>query len=130
MAVRQNIPDFGVVLEADAPAASEGDRTHLRRVVDAALALLEERWVGEQVLVLDGLTPFGRYGGAMAVLDRLLDHARRDGRDGGPRTVVLLCPAGDEHQAPHVDGEAVGMVSGEEWLVATRAWLGAVDGAA
>jgi hypothetical protein len=74
------------------------------------------------VLVLDALTPFGRYAGGMALLGRLLDAARQAGRDGGPRTLVLLCPAQDEQQAPRIGTEAVGLTTAEEWIVTPSAW--------
>jgi hypothetical protein len=118
----RRITDFSVVLRADAPDAEPRARTNLDRVVGEAWTRLTERWASADVLVLDALTPFGRYAGGAAVLARLLDHARRAGRDGGPRTVVLLCPAQDEHQPPRIGTETVGLVSPEEWVVAPSAW--------
>lgn len=129
VAAEHGVRSFTTVLRADAADAPARARTNLTKIVALAFERLEERWRAEPVLVLDGLTPFGRYDGAMAVLERLLAAAREAGRGGGPRTVVLLCVAADERTAPHVDDAAIGMVSGEEWLVATSAWLGGSDAA-
>lgn len=118
----RRITDFSVVLRADAPDAEPRARTNLDRVVAQAWSRLEAEWSAADVLVLDALTPFGRYAGGMSVLARLLDAARRAGRDGGPRTIVLLCPAQDQQQAPRIGPEAVGLTTPEEWIVAPSAW--------
>lgn len=122
VARERRITDFSVVLRADAPDAEQRARTNLDRVVADAWVRLAEVWNATDVLVLDALTPLGRYAGGMALLDRLLDSARRAGRDGGPRTVVLLCPGQDEQQAPRIGSEAVGLTTAEEWIVAPSAW--------
>ena len=80
--------------------------------------------------MLDGLTPLGRYPGGMALLTRLAGRARMAGRDGGPKALVLLCPAEDERQPPRIGPHAVGLVTPEEWLIATGAWLREEPGAA
>ncbi|GEL17300.1 BREX system serine/threonine kinase PglW [Pseudonocardia asaccharolytica] len=125
IARERRIADFGVVLRADAPDADPRARANLQRVVDEAWVRLRDGWDAADVLVLDALTPFGRYPGGVAVLDRLLDAARRAGRDGGPRTVVLLCPAQDEQQAPRIGAQAVGLTTAEEWIVAPARWTAA-----
>ena len=130
VAAQRRITDFGVVLRADAPDADARSRTNLQRVVDAAWELLEQRWSGQQILVLDGLTPLGRYDGGASLLNRLLAGARVAGRDGGSRTVVLLCPAEDSHHAPRIGSHAIGMTSAEEWIVAPSGWSAAGSGAA
>lgn len=122
VARERRIADFGVVLRADAPDADSRARTNLARVVDEAWQKLEAQWAGTEVLVLDGLTPFGRYAGGMAVLDRVLGAARRAGRPRGPRTAVLLCAAQDEQLAPRIGTEAIGLVTAEEWVVAPSSW--------
>ncbi|MDN5751239.1 MAG: hypothetical protein L0H64_22500, partial [Pseudonocardia sp.] len=96
--------------------------TNLQRVVDDAWARLEQEWRGTEVLVLDVLTPFGRYDGGAALLNRLLGAARRAGREAGPRVVVLLCAALDEREAPRIGAEAVGLETFEEWIVAPSSW--------
>ena len=75
------------------------------------------------VLALEGLTPLGRYAGGPALLERLADRARQAGRGGGPSALVLLCPAEDERQPPRIGAHVVGLVTPEEWVVTTSAWL-------
>jgi hypothetical protein len=130
VAAQRRITDFGVVLRADAPDADARSRTNLQRVVDAAWELLEQQWSGQQILVLDGLTPLGRYDGGASLLNRLLAGARVAGRGGGSRTVVLLCPAEDSRHAPRIGSHAIGMTSAEEWIVAPSGWSTAGSGAA
>jgi hypothetical protein len=36
---------------------------------------------------------------------------------------VLLCPAEDERQPPRIGAHVVGLVTPEEWVVTTSAWL-------
>lgn len=129
IAAERGVRSFATVLRADADDAPDRARTNLAKIVELALARLESSWRTEPVLALDGLTPFGRYDGAMAMLERLMSSARNAGRDGGPSSLVLLCVAADERAAPHVDRAAIGMVSSEEWLVASPAWLEGTDAA-
>jgi hypothetical protein len=134
IATERKIPDFAVVLRADAAEAGNKARTNLHRVV-AAFERLERQWStapGSEATVwlLDGLMALGRYPGGIALLERLASRARRAGRHGGPSTLVLLCPAEDECQPPRVGAHAVGLVTPEEWVIATRAWLRAETGAA
>lgn len=121
-AAQRRITDFGVVLRADAPDADARSRANLQRVVDAAWGTLEQQWSEHEVLVLDQLTPLGRYAGGAALLNRVLASARTAGRDDGPRTVVLLCPAEDGRQAPRIGTHAIGMTSAEEWIIAPAGW--------
>jgi hypothetical protein len=51
--------------------------------------------------------------------------ARDAGKGGGPRTVVLLCPAEDARRPPRIDSFAIGVTSAEEWIVAPSAWAAA-----
>ncbi|MDN5913801.1 MAG: BREX system serine/threonine kinase PglW [Pseudonocardia sp.] len=118
----RRIADFDVVLRADAPDADTRARTNLGRVVEEAWQRLEAQWAVTDVLVLDSLTPFGRYAGGMAVLHRILEAARRGGQDPGPRVVVVLCAAQDENEPPRIGTHAVGLVTGEEWVVAPSSW--------
>lgn len=121
----RGIEDFGVVLRADAPDASARDRSNLQVVVADAWKRLEATWTESDVLVLDGLTPFGRYDGGMAVLDRLLDAARR-GAGVGPRVVMVLCATQDEQEPPRIGARAVGLETGEEWVVAPSSWAASI----
>jgi hypothetical protein len=122
VARERKIASFDVVLRADAPDADSRARTNLQQVVGEAWARLDDAWSGTDVLVLDALTPFGRYAGGMALLDRVLDAARRGGRNRGPRTVILLCAAQDEHEAPRIGTQAVGLETSEEWVIAPSSW--------
>jgi hypothetical protein len=124
-AAERRITDFGVVLRADAASADDRSRANLQRVVDGAWKRLEQRWAAHQVLLLDQLTPLGRYAGGTAVLNRVLASARVAGRDGGPRTVVLLCPAEDGRQPPRIGTHGIGMTSAEEWIAAPASWTAA-----
>jgi hypothetical protein len=120
----RRIADFGVVLRADAPGADARARTNLQRVIDEAWTMLARQWSQAEVLLLDALTPFGRYAGGMKVLNMLLENARQAGRAGGPRTLVLLCPAENEKQEPRIGEFAVGLTSAaDEWIVASSTWL-------
>lgn len=121
------ITNFDVVLRADAPDADPRARTNLQRVVDVVWTRLERQWSGTDVLLLDALTPFGRYQGGMTLLGRLLEAGRQAGRDGGPRTVVLLCPAQDEQLAPRIGAQAIGLTTAEEWIIAPSSWTSAVS---
>lgn len=123
VATERKIPDFGVVLHADAAEPGSRDHINLQRVVAAAFERLEQDWSRPGMLALQGLTPLGRYTGGPALLDRLADRARQAGRDGGPSALVLLCPAEDERQPPRIGPHAVGLVTPEEWVVGTSAWL-------
>lgn len=122
VAAEHRITDFGVVLRADAPDADARARTNLGRVAATAWERLERRWTQQPVLLLDGLTALGRYEGGPAVLDRLLAAARTAGRDGGPRTLVLLCPAQDEREPPRIGPRVIGLTTGEEWVAAPVGW--------
>jgi len=123
VATERKIPDFAVVLRADAAEPGSRDHTNLQRVVAAVFERLEQDWSRPGVLALEGLTPLGRYAGGPPLLERLADRARRAGRDGGPSALVLLCPAEDERQPPRIGNHAVGLVTPEEWIVGTSAWL-------
>ncbi|MGH3910031.1 MAG: BREX system serine/threonine kinase PglW, partial [Pseudonocardiaceae bacterium] len=79
VATERKIPDFSVVLRADAADADSRARTNLQRVVAAAFERLEQQWSESGVLLLDGLTPLGRYPGGTALLERLAHRARRAG---------------------------------------------------
>ncbi len=130
IATERKIPDFDVVRRADAAEPGSRAHTNLQRVVAAAFERLERDWSRSDVLALEGLTPLGRYAGGPALLERLADRARQAGREGGPSTLVLLCPAEDEREHPRIGNHVVGLVTTEEWIVATSAWLTAVAGVA
>ena len=127
VATERKIPDFSVVLRADTPDANSKARTNLQRVVAAAFERLEQQWSEAGSLLLDGLTPLGRYPGGTALLERLAHRARWAGRDGGPSALVLLCPVEDETQWPQI---GLGQETSEEHVVVTRAWLNEEAGAA
>jgi hypothetical protein len=125
VATQRRIADFGLVLRADAPDADARAAKNLERVAREAWELLEREWAERDVLVLDQLTPLARYAGGTALLNRLLDSARVAGRNEGPRSIVLLCPAEDARQPPRIDSHAIGMQSAEEWIIAPAGWTAA-----
>lgn len=127
VATERRIPDFSVVLRADAAEPGSRDRTNLQRVVTAAFEKLEAQWSAQGVLLLDGLTSLARYQGGSALLERLAHRSRRAGREGGPSALVLLCPAEDETKWP---GHLLGRETSEEHVIATGPWLRDETGAA
>lgn len=125
VAGRLNIPDFGRVLSADAASPGSNDQLNLQRVVSQACKLLEAEWSQREVLALDTLTPLGRYPAGTALLERLASRARYgSGTDGlaGPDALVLLCPAGDETQAPRIGDHVIRVNTPEEWVIARSPW--------
>lgn len=110
VARERNIADFDMVLSADAPDADQRARKNLQRVVDEAWTRLDDALSATDVLVLDALTPFGRYSGGTALLDRVLDAARRGGRErAGGRAGDLGGVGGRDGE---LDGVRGGGVSG------------------
>ncbi|GDY33308.1 BREX system serine/threonine kinase PglW [Gandjariella thermophila] len=122
VARQRQIPDFDRVLHADAAEPGSRDQLNLQRVVSEACALLEQEWSGRPVLVLDMLTPLGRYPAGAALLERLADRARYGGSDTGPDTLVLLCPTGDEAQRPRIGNYVIDIRTPEEWVIARSSW--------
>jgi hypothetical protein len=117
------IPDFGVVLRADRADPGSRDQLNLSRLLDRTFDALAGELIGQRVLVLDGLTPLGRYPAGAVLLNRLIDAARYGGSESGPDTLILLCPADDERQHPHVGPLPLPQGTPEEWIVGTSAWL-------
>ncbi|TDV52018.1 BREX system serine/threonine kinase PglW [Actinophytocola oryzae] len=124
------ITDFGVVLRADAAEPGSRDQLNLSRLLTRTFDALAEELAGPRVLALDGLTPLGRYPAGAVLLNRLIEHARYGGSDDGPDTLVLLCPAENERQHPHIGPFTLPQGTPEEWVVGTSAWLEAHTGAA
>ncbi|GAA4535324.1 BREX system serine/threonine kinase PglW [Pseudonocardia xishanensis] len=129
VAAERRIPDFGVVLRADAPDADARAQGNLGRLVGEAWERLDQEWAQADVLVLDDLTAFARHDAGTALLNRLLDAARRGGRERGPRVLVLLVAAANEQDAPRIGDQAVGLVTSEEWIVAPSSWAAATSAA-
>jgi len=118
------IPDFRVVLRADAAHPGSRDQLNLARLLTRTFDTLAEELAGRRVLALDGLTPLGRYPSGTALLNRLIENARYGGSTDGPDTLILLCPAEDERrQHPHVGPLTLPRNTAEEWVVGTSAWL-------
>jgi hypothetical protein len=117
--------DLSVVFEADAAPAGSPDAVPLRRMVEQTLDALRESWMGpdaHSVLLLDDLTPLGRYDPQLRLVNQLAARARRGGNDGHPRTVVLLCAAAEDRRSPRIAGRPVTVLSREEWLIADPRW--------
>ncbi|RSM79382.1 BREX system serine/threonine kinase PglW [Kibdelosporangium aridum] len=124
------ISNFEVVLRADAADPGSRDQLNLSRLLDRTFDALAEELAGQRVLVLDGLTPLGRYPAGTAMLNRLIEHARYGGSADGPDTLILLCPAENERQHPRVGAFTLPQGTPEEWIVGTSAWLEPRTGAA
>jgi serine/threonine protein kinase len=122
-ATAAKIPDFGVVLRADAADPDSRDQLNLARLLARTFDAMAAELAGNRVLVLDGLTPLGRYPAGAKLLNRLIDNARYGGSPDGPDTLILICPAGDERQHPHVGPLTLPKGTPEEWVMATPSWL-------
>jgi serine/threonine protein kinase len=119
-----NIPNFGVVLRADAAHAGSREQLNLDRLLTKTFHALAEELAGRRLLALDGLTPLGRYPSGTALLNGLIENARYGGSADGPDTLILLCPAKDERQEhPHIGPFTLPRNSSEEWVVGTSSWL-------
>ncbi len=117
--------DLSVVFEADAEPPNSTNGRYLHELVAEVLTGLRTAWLGPDapsVLLLDNLTPLGRYDPTLRLVGELAERARRGGRDGNPRTVVLLCPAHDAGHAPRIAGSPVVLLGGEERVVADARW--------
>lgn len=107
------------------PNLGSSDQLNLQRVVTQACELLEVEWTRHAVLPLDSLTPLGRYPAGQALLERLATRARYgSGTDGlaAPDALILLCPAGDETQAPRIGDYVIRVNTPEEWVIARAPW--------
>lgn len=124
------IRDFGVVLRADAADPGSRDQLNLARLLTRTFEALAEELSGPRTLVLDGLTPLGRYPAGIALLNRLIEHARYGGSVEGPDTLILICPADNERLHPYIGSYTLPQGTPEEWVVGTSAWLEPHTGAA
>ncbi len=125
VAVEWEIADLSVVFDADASAPDSPDARMLSDLVGEVLTGLRTAWLGVDapaVLLLDNLTPLGRYDPTLRLVVDLAERARRGGRDGNPRTVVLLCAATDARRPPRIGGQPVVLLGREEWVVADPGW--------
>jgi hypothetical protein len=58
-----------------------------------------------------------------ALLNRLIEHARSGGSTEDPDTLILLCPAENERQHPHVGAFTLPQGTPEKRVVGTSTWL-------
>jgi hypothetical protein len=119
-----------VVLRADAAEPESRDQLNLARLLTRTFDAMAAELAGNRILVLDALIPFGRYPAGAKLLNRLIDNARYGGSPDGPDTLILICPAGDERQHPHVGPLTLPKGTPEEWVMATSSWLDKRNGAA
>lgn len=120
-----NITDETVVFDADAQPPDSPDGRMLGDLLAEVLSGLRTAWLGPDappVLLLENLTPLGRYDSTLRLVADLAERARRGGQDGNPRTVVLLCAATESRRPPKIAGVPVVLLGREEWVVADPEW--------
>ena len=125
VAAEWGIADESVVFEADAQAPDSGDGRMLGQLVAEVLDGLRADWLGPDgppVLLLDNLTPLGRYDPTLRLVGELAERARRGGRDGHPRSVVLLCAMEQSGRPPRIADAPVVLLGREEWVVGDPRW--------
>ena len=126
------IADWQVVLAADAEDHTTVDWRNLTRLVRQAMSAVEEAIAATQGTVLiEHAGLLARYG-QLAFFDRM----RARIMDGAPlHACWILLPADDQTDRPLIDGEAVPVLTPNEWARIPRSWLknlhrAAVEGAA
>ena len=126
------IADWQIVLTADAEDHTTVDWRNLTRLVQQAMSAVEEAIAATQGTVLiEHAGLLARYG-QLAFFDRM----RARIMDGGPlHACWILLPADDQTDRPLIDGEAVPVLTPNEWARIPRSWLknlhrAAVEGAA
>ncbi len=125
VAVEWGITEVSVIFDADAEPPDSPDGRMLRALVGEVLTGLRTGWLGPDapaVLLLHNLTALGRYDPTLRLVADLAERARRGGRDGNPRTVVLVCAGTDALRPPKVGGHPVALIGREEWVVADQGW--------
>jgi hypothetical protein len=118
-AVREQV-DWNVVRRADAAGPSGAEWSNLLRFVGIVVPEVERRLAQERrplLLSYPGL--LARYG-QIRVLQRLEQIA---GRPDGPPAVLVLLAADGQHQLPMIDGQALPVVTSNQWLRVPEAWV-------
>ena len=114
------IADWNVVLAADAEDRSSVGWRNLTRLVQQAIAAVEDALAATSGTVLiEHVGLLARYG-ELAFFDRL----RARLMDGVPMQACwTLLPADDQTDRPLIDGDAVPVLTPNEWARIPRSWL-------
>jgi hypothetical protein len=112
--------DWNVVRKADAAGPEGGDWRTLLMLVGRAIPEVERRLAqADRPLLLSYPGLLARYE-QLGVLQRLQQSA---GRPGGPPAVLVLVAADGQHQLPMIDGQALPVISSNQWLPVPGAWI-------
>jgi hypothetical protein len=112
--------DWDVVRKADAAGPEGADWRTLLRLVKSAIPEVERRLAqADRPLLLSYPGLLARYE-QLGVLQRLQQSA---GRPGGPPAVLVLVVADGQHQLPMIDGQALPVISSNQWLPVPEAWV-------
>jgi hypothetical protein len=117
LAASASIP-WEEVLAADADDPGSYRGQGLRRMVEAAVASVEEavKAAGGPVLLTE-VGPLARYG-QLGLLDREADHTTVR-----PAALWILLPAGELTEVPMVDDQPLTILSPAQWLKIPNDWL-------
>jgi serine/threonine protein kinase len=112
--------DWNVVRKADAAGPEGAEWQKLLTLVGRAVPEVERRLAqADRAMLLSYPGLLARYN-QLGVLQRLQQSA---GRPGGPPAVLVLIAADGQHQLPIIDGQALPVISGSQWLPVPGAWV-------
>lgn len=114
------IPDWDVVLSADAADRSSTDWTNLTRLVARAMPAVEQRIADTPgTVLLEHVGLVARYG-QLGLFDRLRERIMADSR---LRACWTLVPADEQADRPAVDGDAIPVLTSNEYARIPKSWL-------
>ncbi|MEJ7786124.1 MAG: hypothetical protein WKF96_15065, partial [Solirubrobacteraceae bacterium] len=114
------IPDWGIVLAADAQDRASVEWTNLGRLVDRAMPTIEDQIANTGgTVLLEHVGLLGRYG-QLGLFDRL----RARIMAGAPlRACWTLVPSDDQADRPAIDGHGIPVLTPNEYSRIPRPWL-------
>lgn len=119
--------DWQVILDADQSGAAPDDAGNLKRLVDLVVRELEERLVQiEGTILLHNMGLLARFD-HLTVVERLRTAVQFGNNP--LRSVWVLTAAEATHDAPMVDGHAIGIISPSEFAHVPKAWIDAQEAA-